>query len=149
MYVTNESYLASNAAIASYLGTASYAYLGCYYSVFAYFNIVGYLYEIVQFRSSAYDSGSYGGAVYSSVGADFYIVFDEDIAKLGDFLVRAVGLGRKSKAVAANDYVGMNNATSTYLAIKQDASARMDISILPDYCIGANKCLGTYVTAIF
>src|ERR1035438_7381693 len=72
------------------------------HGIITYFNVVGNLDKIIQLSTRFNEGRSDGRAVNGGVGANFYIVFHDDIANLWHFFKAAVLLGSKSKPVPAN-----------------------------------------------
>ena len=78
--ITSEDFLTRPFA---YLGRTCDAHLGSHDGMRTYFIVVGYLDQIVQLYSAMNNGCSHGCTVDASIGADFYIVFQDNNTDLG------------------------------------------------------------------
>src|SRR5690606_36757290 len=84
-------------------------------TVVSYLGIVSDLDQIMQLNTLSDGCGAHRCAVYHSIGSYLYIIFDNHIANLRDFIVRHVIRRRKAKAIAydycscMNDDVGSDD----------------------------------------
>ena len=88
------------------LGAAGNAYLSRHDGIFANIGIMGYLYKVVELHTFAYEGAAHRGAVNTSVGSDFHVVFYCHNTDLWN-LVIALGSGGKAETVGTNDAAGM------------------------------------------
>ena len=129
------------------------------------FIIVGYLYQIVQFHTTVYDSRSHCSAVYASVRSDFYIIFQYGDTYLGNFLI-TFGSRSESESVRTDDATGMQNAAVAYAAVVIDCyicvnntvvahfgsasngGMRMDYRIVSHFCVLSDAGKGSDVNIL-
>ena len=155
--VSGHSHLSAEHAPLSHLRASGDARLCGDDGVLANLNVVGHLDEVVEFHTLADDGAAHCGAVDASVGADFHIVFDDNIADLRNLVV-SVGGGCESESVGTNHASGMNGHAVAKLATLvdghmgidaavvandhavADVGKRGDVAILSDGCRRRNEC---------
>ena len=85
----------------------------------AYLIVVGYLYQIVQLDTLVHDGGSHDGTVYTRVGTDLHIVFDDGYAYLGYLVITVLG-GLESKSVGSYHTSCVQDTTASHLTVMID-----------------------------
>ena len=61
--------------------------------------VVCNLAQVVYFDAFSDEGGAHGGAVYAAIGADFDVVFNDDIADLRNFAVGTIFIGGKTETI--------------------------------------------------
>ena len=114
--MSGNTYLSAEHTPFAYLGRTCDAHLGSHDGMRTYFIVVGYLDQIVQLYSAMNNGCSHGCTVDASIGADFYIVFQDNNTDLGNFFVSLWGRG-KTETVCSDHASRMQNTVITYPAI--------------------------------
>ncbi len=104
-------------------------------------NVVGEHHQIVDLRALADDGVAQRGAIDRAVGADFDIVFDDDIADLRDFVMHAVA-GGVAESIAADDDAGVQNHPLAQDAALVDHDVGIDDAVRSDLHLRADVCPG-------
>ena len=139
--VTGAAYLAGKDDVISCLGTSGNANLGNEEAIFTNFDVMAQMDEVIDFRTSADECTAEGTVIDTRAGTDFYVIFEFDVANLGDTRMLAF-IGSKAKAFAANDCMGTNDQAVAKLTIFVDDSARINDGIIADDHIIANEHIG-------
>ena len=143
--VSDDSDLSAHHHVASDFGRPGDADLGGHDGIFADHDVVGNLDQVVEFGPLTDPRGPHGGTVDGTVGADFDVVFDHNIADLGNLLERSVLGGGEAETVAADHGPAMDGdvvADHTLFVdlhpgkefhALADAHAITDIDLRPDF----------------
>ena len=150
--VPSNAHLATNHASGSDFGGSSNTSLCCNDSGFPNDHVVGDLDQIVQFAALLDQGAPKGCPVNGGVGADVAEVFNDDVASLRDFGVRAILNRSEAKTVASNhraalqDTLVANHTTvkHTGVAVQDSVRAnahppanvnmRMQFGAVPNHC---------------
>ena len=65
----------------------------------AYGAVVCHLYKVVEFGAFTDGGATHYGTVYTRIGTDLYVICQDYIPQLGDFLVPLLG-GRKAEPIS-------------------------------------------------
>ncbi len=142
-----EADLAADLAIVADAGAARHAHLGGESSIFPNFCVVGDVDEIVEFGAPTDDGAANGRAVNAGTGADFHVIFEDDVADVRHFFPSPVLLCRKPKAIGTHDGIGMKGAVFPHHAVKmypntgKKSAAVADAGVAPDVNLWINRAI--------
>jgi len=154
--MADDTHLAAENTVVADLDTAGDADLGNQKAVRANVGIVADGNQVAHFCTVTDDGIAESAAVDGTVGADFDIVFDENAANLGDFVMNAAvggiaetiladyGAGMDNDAIAnsatvVNCYVRINYAISTDFGGRADGAVGIDAGIIADLSLGRDN----------
>ena len=99
------------------------------------------LHEVVDLRARL-NPVSNRRPIDCGVGADLHVIFNHHGRVLGNFLVGAVGPGRKAEAVAANHGAVLHDDAVAKLAPLADGDVRVDQAVIADGRPGIDHGMG-------
>ena len=114
--------------------------LGAHNTAHTYVYVVPDLDEVINFCIVANDRAGNFGAVNAGIGLHFYIVAQNHIADLRDFLVASV-VKCKPETVRADFSPGLQNNVIFQYALLADNDLRVNVAVLADGYIFANVTL--------
>ena len=104
--------LSREETVVPHLRSACDACLGRGNGILADLHVVADLDQVVEFHAPADDRRVGLGPVDAGVGADFHVVFDDDVAQLRNLVEAACGIGNEAEAVGADHRTRMQDAAA-------------------------------------
>ena len=101
-HVVRDADLSREETVVPHLRSACDACLGRGNGILADLHVVADLDQVVEFHAPADDRRVGLGPVDAGVGADFHVVFDDDVAQLRNLVEAACGIGNEAEAVGAD-----------------------------------------------
>ena len=136
--VPGNAHLACQDAVFAHLRGTGDTALGGHHGVVSDDYVVRNLAQIVNTDTVADDGGFHLGAVHGGIGANLYVVSDDDIPQVLDLFPAAVGARCVAEAVGTDDATGMQDDVVADHHARIDFYAGIDDAVFADGAVVAN-----------
>src|SRR5690606_21707343 len=114
----------------THLGTTRNSGLRGNHRILTDLHIVRYLDKVVELHPLADNGRPHGCPVHHRIPPNFYILLNDYISSLRDFLVGTVSLRRKAKSITSDDHSRRNNHVDTYHTVVIHCHTRKDNGVV-------------------
>src|SRR5690554_3456712 len=137
-------YLATNHTVLAHFGRTCNSRLRCDNGILSDDHIMGNLNLIIQFHALFYNRGPQSCTVYRGARANIYIVFENHVACLWNFMVFSMFIGSESKSIRPNYYPTVDDTVFSHNRFRIKLSTRKQNSVISNLNVIPYIDIGIY-----